>query len=195
MDEVCKWGLRSASDIRQIVKFATMNHTAKNKQLLIAGFLVLFAAFTRLTVHPFNMTAIGAIALFSGARLPQRSLAYLVPLIALFLSDLYIGLHDGMIPVYCCFLFSVLLGRQLSENSSPLRIGATSVLGSLVFYLVTNLPFFYPGMYTPDLAGALQSYAAALPFFRNQLLGDLVFTGLLFSIHSWATRLVAVGSR
>jgi hypothetical protein len=162
---------------------------------MIAGILVLFAAFSRLTVHPFNMTAIGAIALFSGARIPQRGLAYLIPLIALFLSDLFIGLHEGMIIVYACFLFSVFLGRQLPSGASPVRIAFTSVLGSLVFYLVTNLPFFYPGMYTPDFTGAFQSYTAALPFFRNQLMGDLVFTGALFAVYGWANRFTVVAAR
>ncbi|MFM2206791.1 MAG: hypothetical protein RL213_766 [Bacteroidota bacterium] len=169
-----------------------MFQNERNRNVIIAGLLVLLAAYTRLISHPFNMTAIGALALFSGARMGNRYLSYLVPVSALLVSDLIIGLHPTMFPVYACFLLTVAVGRRLSAETNALKIAASSVFCSTVFYLVTNLPFFYPGMYSFDLQGALQSYTAALPFYRNQLLGDLFYTGLLFGLYRFAVRIPAL---
>jgi hypothetical protein len=179
----------------QITKFATMFQNERNRNAVIVGVLILLAAFTRLVVHPFNMTAIGALALFSGARMSYRNLSYLVPVSAMLVSDLFIGLHPTMLPVYACFVFSVAVGRWFSSGASALKIAFSSVFCSAVFYLVTNLPFFYPGMYSFDLQGALQSYTAALPFFRNQLFGDLFYTGLLFGLYRFAIRIPALSVR
>jgi len=166
-----------------------MNRSASNKTLLLAASLLILATITRLTVHPFNMTAIGALALFAGARISNRTWAYLLPVTALLVSDLFLGFHPTMLPIYACFLFTVWLGRTLAPDASAFRIATTSMLGSVVFYLLTNLPFFYPGMYSFDLAGALESYSAALPFFRNQLFGDLLYSGLLFGAYGVAVRM------
>lgn len=146
----------------------------------IALLLVLVAAATRLIPHPYNFTACGALALFAGSAFSDKRLAYLIPLSALFLSDLLLGLHPTLMPVYACFAFSVWLGTRFTPVSSWLKIGGASLVGSIVFFLVTNHPIWYSGSYSLDLSGVLTSYTAGLPFFRNQVLGDLFYSLALF---------------
>ncbi|MFM7216484.1 MAG: DUF6580 family putative transport protein [Bacteroidota bacterium] len=153
-----------------------------NLPVLLAIGMVFLAAVSRMLPHPPNFTAIGAMALFSGIRLADKRLAFLVPLLALFLSDLALGFTPAVLPVYICVLFTSYLGVRLGGNDRILPVGLSMISGSVVFFLFTNLPVFYPGLYTNDFSGLMQSYAAALPFFRNQLVADLLYSITLFSI-------------
>jgi len=153
--------------------------------LLLAAGLVLFAAITRLLPHPFNFTAIGAMALFSGATFRNKPWAYLLPFTALFLTDLILGFHFSLLPVYACFAFTVWIGTKINSQPKPMQIGVFSILSSVVFFLVTNLPVWYAdiSLYPISLKGTLTSYTMALPFFKNQILGDLVYNALLFGVY------------
>jgi hypothetical protein len=151
--------------------------------LVVIG-MVLLAAATRMFPHPPNFTAIGAMALFSGVRLADKRWAFLVPLMAMFLSDLVLGFQPAVLPVYVCVLFTTYLGVRLGGNARVPSVGLSMLTGSVVFFLFTNLPAFYPGLYTNDINGLMQSYTAALPFFRNQLAGDAFYSIALFSVHS-----------
>jgi hypothetical protein len=159
-----------------------MKKSNDNKQLLFAAGLIFLAAFTRLIPHPYNLTAIGALALFSGAQVTDKRMAFFLPFAALFLSDLVIGLHETMLPVYMCFAITVWLGSKLGANSGIIKTGLFSISGSIIFFLITNLPIWYGGFYPMTPAGTMMSYTAALPFFSNQMIGDLVYSGLLFGV-------------
>jgi hypothetical protein len=143
-------------------------------------FLMLVAAATRFIPHPFNFTAIGALALFAGANIPDKRLAFLLPLIVMFATDLIIGLHNVMIPVYTCFAFTVLLGTSIKNKQKVWSIASASIISSIVFFLVTNLPFWYGVRYPNTFAGTMESYAWSLPFLKNQLAGDLFYNAMLF---------------
>ena len=60
---------------------------------LIIPLIIVLAAVTRLIPHPPNFTPIIAIGLFGGAYIQNRSLAILIPIGAMFISDLFLGLH------------------------------------------------------------------------------------------------------
>jgi hypothetical protein len=144
--------------------------------------LILAAAATRLLPHPPNMTSLSAVALFGGAYFADRRLAFLVPLGALFLSDLILGFYGHMEVVYLAFLLVVCIGLWLQKHRSVLTIAGASIASSVVFFLVTNFVWFHIGdtPYPLNFQGMIESYVAALPFFRNTVLGDLLYTGLLF---------------
>ena len=150
--------------------------------LYLAVILILLAAITRFIPHPFNFTAIGAMALFSGTIIRDRKYALLLPFIALFLTDIFLGFHFSMLPVYLGFAITVGMGILISSRPTFWRIGFASILSSTVFYLITNLPIWYLDMrlYPATLEGTIQSYTMALPFFRNQILGDLLYNAILF---------------
>lgn len=156
----------------------------------LAG-MIAFAALTRLLPHPPNFTAVSALALFAGAQLSDRRLAFFVPLVALFATDLVLGLHSGMLLVYGCVAAMVLLGGMVGSRPQPLRLAGTAVFGSVLFFVVTNMGVWaMSGLYDMSLAGLAACFVAALPFFQNTLAGDLFFTLALFGGFEWMRRTV-----
>ena len=134
----------------------------------------------RLLPHAPNVAPIAAMALFGGAYL-DRKFALLAPLAAMFLSDIFLGFHNTILFVYGSFLISGLIGLWLRKHKNPGNIILASIFSSIIFYLVTNFGVWLAGgLYTKDATGLIQSYVMALPFFRNTILGDLFYTGLLF---------------
>jgi hypothetical protein len=151
------------------------------RHLYVLILFIVAAAFMRLVPHPANFVPITAIALFGGAYLPDRRMAYLVPLGALVLSDLWLGFHAQMWLVYVCFTAVVWIGTRLQGYRGVLPVAGATVASSVLFYLVTNLGVWaFAGLYPPTLEGLLVCYVAAIPFFHNALLGDLFYVGLLF---------------
>ncbi|HTX17046.1 MAG TPA: DUF6580 family putative transport protein [Bacteroidota bacterium] len=160
----------------------------KNRHALIllgsAVLLVVVAAFSRLLPHPANFTPIGAIALFGGVYLDKRY-AVAVPLLAMLLSDYFIGFYGGMYWVYGGFLLVCTVGLWLRNHKSPLVILGGTLLSSVIFFIVTNFgAWFTPGsMYAPTWDGLVECYVAAIPFFRNSVAGDVVFVAILFGAY------------
>jgi len=155
-----------------------------NKRIIAITAIIFTAALLRLIPHAPNFSPIGAIALFGGAYLSRKYLAYLIPFAALLLSDVFLGFYGiGMLVTYGAFAVSILIGSQLKKNLTWYNVAFASVASSVSFFLITNLVFFYPsaaGLYTHDFAGVIQCYAAGLPFFQNTFASDLVYNGILF---------------
>lgn len=156
--------------------------TQKQTLIIPVILLVIFGIATRLLPHPANVTAIGAVALFSGFYLPKR-FAYLLPLATMFVSDLIIGWYSLpiMLTVYAAFMLSVFLGFHARANEHRfVALGASTLIGSLAFFFLTNAAVWAFGtMYPHTLSGLGASYVMAIPFFRSSLIGDIVFTTLL----------------
>ncbi len=149
-------------------------------QAVLVMLLIVTAGASRLIKIAPNIQAVGAMALFAGVYFQNKKLAYALPLITMFLTDLILGFHKVMIPVYACFVFAVFIGTIISNRKNVLTVAAGSLTASVVFFLVTNLPFWFGSEYPWNFAGAMESYAIALPFFRNEIVGDLAFTAILF---------------
>src|SRR6267142_7259370 len=92
--------------------------------------MIVLAAVLRVVPHPWNLTPVGAMALFSGAMFRNRWIAFLLPLASLFAGDLFVGFHKLMLVVYASFAVSVAIGRWLRENRSLARIGGAVFLGA-----------------------------------------------------------------
>jgi hypothetical protein len=158
----------------------------------IAG-LIATAVLGRLIPHPPNFTPVAAVALFGGACLADRRLALVLPLAALFASDLFLGLHVLLPVVYGSFGVNVLLGRWLRSRRTVLNTAAVTLLGSIQFFVVTNFAcwvLWYPHTWE----GLVTCYAAAVPFFQNTLAGDAVFASALFGGLALAERAFPVVS-
>lgn len=150
-------------------------------KLIVVAIIILFAAVMRLVPHYPNFTPIAAIALFGGAQLGRRWLAFFVPLFALFISDLILGFHAFMIPVYLSFALVVLLGSGIGNNIKVQTVLGGSVASSLLFFLITNFAVWAMSPYYPStFAGLMQSYTMAVPFFHSSLLGDLFYNTVFF---------------
>jgi hypothetical protein len=158
--------------------------------LLIFAF-ILFAAAVRILPHPWNFTPIGAIAVFSGAKFTNKWTAFLIPLTALFLGDLFVGFHKLMLIVYLSFCVSVLIGHFCRERQTFLSLSAATLLGALQFFLVTNFAVWTYG-YTPysnSPAGLMACYVAGIPLFANTLVGDAFYATAFFGTFALAERL------
>jgi hypothetical protein len=154
-----------------------------SKHLRLAALLsaIVAAAALRLVPHPPNFSPIDAMALFSGAYLGRRGIAFVAPLAALLLSDLVLGFYHGMATVYATVTLIVVVGWLVSSRRSPLRIAATAVAGSVIFFVITNFGMWlFSGFYPVTYAGLVACYAAAIPFFQNTVAGDLFYAVLLF---------------
>lgn len=149
--------------------------------------MIFVAALTRLLPHPPNFSPVEAVALFGGAYFASRWLALAVPLFAMFVSDLALGMVNGgiyfdyfasahFIGIYAVIALSSVLGFGLRGRATGTRVLGYSLLGSVLFFLVTNA---MSGT-TFCQAGLMSCYAAGLPFFKWTLLGTLFYAALLF---------------
>ena len=143
--------------------------------------MIALSAVLRIVPHPWNLTPVGAMALFSGAVVCDRRLAFLFPLLALFVGDLFVGLHVLIPIVYASFLINVALGLWLRDRRTTPRIAALALLGSIQFFLITNFGVWaFLGSFPRTIAGLITCYIAGLPLFWNTLAGDALYTALLF---------------
>src|SRR5258706_1270900 len=149
-------------------------------QAVFVILLIVVAGASRIIKIAPNIHAVGAMALFAGAYFQNKKLAYAMPLITMFLTDLILGFHKIMIPVYASFVFTVFIGTMIANRKNIFTVAVGSLTSSVVFFLVTNLPFWFGNTYLWNFEGAMESYTIALPFFRNGIIGDLAFTALLF---------------
>ncbi len=160
-----------------------------------AVLLILLGSFSRLLPHPPNFVALGAIALYAGARLPRR-LAWAVPLLAMALSDVVLDFGTGrpvLTPiraaVYGCFLLTVLAGRVAARAAGPLRLAALAAGSAAFFFVVTNFANWLQfDTYPRTPAGLLLCYTAAIPWFWNTLAADLAGTTVLFGLDALSRR-------
>ena len=162
---------------------------------------ILLAAITRLIPHPPNFAPITAMALFGAATLRDRRLALLTPLLALFVSDLCLeavyklglrgtgGLYSGMWIQYGTVLLIAVMGFALRNHRTLLPIAGATLAGSIIFFLVTNFGVWASGnLYARSSQGLLDCYTAGIPFFRNTLLGDVMYSTVLFGAFALAER-------
>lgn len=162
-----------------------------NTRILALVAAIACAALFRLMPHPPNFSPIAAMALFSGAYLPRRALAFAAPLAALLLSDLVLGFYAGMAFVYASVALTVLIGWAISKQKSPLRIGGAALAGSMLFYVLTNFGMWlFSGFYPRTIDGLIACYVAAIPFFQNTVAGDMAFSALLFGGFALAERAI-----
>jgi len=162
--------------------------------------LIFLAALSRLLPHPPNVSPVEAIALFGGAYLSRGAWALVVPLLAMFVSDLALGLINGgiyvdyflsahFLSVYVCIALSSLLGFGLRGKVSAPRVAGYSLLGSVLFFLITNFAVWATAtslVTAPACSVSLGAcYVAGLPFFQNTLLGTLFYSTLLFGSFAW----------
>jgi hypothetical protein len=137
--------------------------------------IVLLAVVARLVPHAPNFAPIGGLALFSGSHF-KRKIALIIPLAAMFVSDIFLGFHKTIPYVYISFIIIALIG-SLIKNNKWQSVVLASLTSSILFFLITNFGVWATGtMYQKNLNGLSQSYVMGLPFFRNTILSDLLYS-------------------
>ncbi len=179
-------------------------------RVLLLVVLVFAAAFARLVPHLHNAAPVAAMTLFAAAYMPSRRWSLLLPLAAMFLSDvvLYatkdVAYRDqavsNMLFVYSTFAVIALLGQWLRRRVTVGRIVGTTLAGSAIFFLFTNfgawlslsLPLSEtePATYSRTLSGLINCYVAGVPFFKGTFVGDVVYSVALFGGFALLERVV-----
>ena len=158
-------------------------------KLLTIGGMIIAAAVIRLLPHPLNFTPIFAMALFGGAYLSKKKIAFMLPLAAMLISDLFIGFHSLMLVVYGAIALITALGFLLKNRVRPSTVIGASLLGSIIFYLISNFAVWAMfDTYPPTAAGLVLSYVAALPFLKNSVISGLFYSALMFGSFELAKR-------
>lgn len=166
-----------------------MREKIDSRFLVIMG-IVLFGVFGRILTNGLipNFAPIGAIALFSGAYFQNKKVAFIVPMLAMILSDIVIGFHETMVFVYLGFAITVFLGFGLRTNDS-LNVGktvGTTLASALIFFFLTNAGVWMMyDFYPKGLTGLWASLTAGLPFLRMSVLGDFFYVAIFFGVFEW----------
>ena len=154
--------------------------------------IIVLAAATRLIPHPPNFTPILAMGLFGGAYINSRSLAVLIPIAAMFLSDLFLGFHGTLYFVYGSLLLVIMLGMILIKKITIKNCTIAALSSSFLFFLITNLGVWLTSSYYPkNIDGILACYTMALPFLSNTLIGTLFYSSVMFGGYELLKRSVA----
>ncbi len=166
-----------------------------SQQLITVASIIGILAIFRLLPHWPNVSPVAAMALFAGAYFTDKRIAFIVPFLALFLSDLFLGLHNSMVFVYAGFALTVVIGFALKNRVTVTNTLFAAVAASVVFFLLTNFgSWLMSGIYVKSASGLMQAYVAGIPFFQNSLLGNLAYTAIIFGGYAVLRRYV-VGLR
>lgn len=154
-------------------------------KLIFSVFLIAIGVICRLLPHVWNFTPIAAIALFAGVYL-GRNYALALPALTMLIGDFFIGFYDWklMLAVYASYLLIGLLGVMIKKHKSVEIVGAGSLLGSVIFFIITNYAVWqFSPWYAKSVQGLVECYTLALPFLRNALLGDLFYAAVFFGAY------------
>jgi hypothetical protein len=168
-----------------------MKYKSINPRFIVIFSVILVAALLRLLPHWPNFTPIAAMALFAGTYFDRKYFAFAIPIAAMFISDLVIGLHANMPAVYFSFAITVLIGMAIRNKVNVGSVVLASFSSSVIFFLITNFASWVASPFYPQTAaGLMQCYAAGLMFFQdttyglsffmNDLLGTTFFSAVFY---------------
>jgi len=160
----------------------------------VLSLLVLLAAFSRLIPHPPNFAPIGAMALFGAAYFSKKYIALIIPVLSMWLSDLVINnviyaqyfdgftfFYQGFYWTYAAFIVIGVIGFFMLKKIQLKSVALASLLAAVLFFVISNFGVWASGtMYPKNFSGLLACYTAAIPFFKNTLMGNLVYSVVLF---------------
>jgi len=153
---------------------------------MLAFVFVLIAVAVRFMPHPLAFTPVGAALLFFGSR--GRRQQMWMPLALLAASDVVLTMLVYRYPfswdhlvTWAWYAGMLWLGTTLKKNAGVVRILATALAGSVSFFLISNFAVWAAwNMYPRSIAGLMACYGEGLPFLRRAVVGDLLFTAIMF---------------
>ena len=167
------------------------------KNLFLIVLFIAIIIFGRILPHPYNFTPLIAVTLLSSYSISNKFLAIIIPVVGFWLSDLFMNNHiyagyfadftvfnSGMIWTYGAIVLVALMGSSFLNKITTGKVVLASLSGSTIFYLISNFGVWaFSPMYAKTLAGVVQCYSLALPFYGTSLMGDLVYCALLFGAY------------
>ena len=163
-----------------------------NSSLIIAVLLIVIAAVSRVIMYPDNFSPIIGMAIFAGAVIKDRRLAFALPVLAMFLSDVLFEVFNiapgfwgwGQLVGYGILALITVIAFSM-KKINVLSVAGYSIGSSLLFFFLSNSAFFVFDnpvyhLYPQNFGGLMQCYAAGLPFIQGTLMGDLFYCAVLF---------------
>lgn len=161
--------------------------------------MILLAALSRLIPHPINFAPISGIALFGAAFYGKKYWAFIIPIVSMWISDLiinnvvyaelfdgFVWFYSGSLFTYAAFVAIAILGMNALKRVTVSRVVASAMSASILFFALSNFGVWLSsGMYPHTWNGLTTCYAAGLPFLKNTVAGDLVYSALLFGAFAW----------
>ena len=168
----------------------------KNPSLIIvAALIIIIAAFSRIVLFPNNFSPIVAMAIFCGAVFKDKKLAFVLPLLAMLLSDLIFEMAHkgdgfwgwGQLSHYGIFALITIIAFNL-KKLNVLNILMFTVSGTLLFFFLSNSVFFFIDngiyhLYTTNFNGYVNCLTAGLPFLKNAFVADLSYSAIFFGTY------------
>ena len=170
------------------------------RTVIVLSLIVLAAALTRLIPHPMNFAPLGAMALFGSAYFGRKGLGLLITMISWMVSDLilnnlvfsqgqgFVLFTEGAFMIYLSIVCIYLLGRGVLQKITVPRMLVGSLGASAIFFVLSNFGVWLLGYYPMDVTGLVACYAAALPFLKFTIAGDLFYSGVLFLLYERVLR-------
>ncbi len=168
-----------------------MKYKSITPRFIVVLSVILMAALVRLLPHWPNFTPIAAMALFAGTYFDRKQYAFVLPIAAMFISDLVIGLHANIPAVYLGFAITVIIGLSIRKKVNVGSVMLASVSSAVIFFLITNFASWLASPFYPQsFAGLIECYVAGLAFFRdttygisffmNDVLGTMFFSAVFY---------------
>ena len=167
------------------------------RPFMIAILVLFLAALSRLIPHllhnvAYNFTAVGAGLLYFGSKRPRWQVVLAVAVMGL--MDVYLTTQvygyafqlRGYLVTWVWYAVVCLLGSGLLRRITLGRVIAGVLASSTSFFLASNfMVWLSSGMYPHSVAGLASCYAAAVPFYGNDLISTAFFAGVFFGVPAW----------
>ena len=161
---------------------------------MLAYLFVVLAVLLRVTAGTgafatYGFSLVGASLLFFGSRMPRKQ--FWIPAALLIGSDIYLNLRVYQIPLsldqiimWSWYIVPCLLGLLLRNRVKPLNVLGAGLGTGIGFFLVSNFAVWAVGSigYAHNFAGLMECYTKAIPFFRNGIISDVLFSAVFFGI-------------
>ncbi len=170
----------------------------KKQDIITLSLILLALVAVRVFFDIPNFNPLGAVALMGGLLFGKKMIGYIFPIGTLLLGDVILGLtspiyseylfSSSFIFVYAAFALIVLIGMQLADKPSLKTVIGGSFTAAILFFLVSNSgSWLYLDMYPKTFAGLLGAYEAGVPFFRNTLVSQLLFSSAIYVVYNLST--------
>lgn len=157
--------------------------------LIVALLLCTIGVASRLLPHAANFAPALAIAVFSGFYFRRRALGWVVPLVMIIVSDLFLGMYAIAPFIWGSYVVMAFAGQKFMRKGTMTGALAAGIGSAVWFYLVTNFVVWAEWrMYPPTMAGLVDCYVAALPFFRPTLISAVLYCLIFFGAYHVVAR-------
>ena len=145
--------------------------------------IILLLSLSRVLPHPPNFTPIISLAIMGPFLFGGLLFSLICLMSSMFLSDLIIGLHSGMLQIYLIIALISIIFSKYKNNLNKSNVLFFSIYGSTIFFIISNLNvWIFSNLYTKNLEGLINCYFMAIPFFHNTLISTIIFSYAIYFI-------------